>query len=89
MSHRVAADFAQLHCQVTQIGQVLGIAATQQCPNLQHRAISIETRALMTVHRWTTRACIPDWASSWHFSHSAMLQSAALSHLKTLAFVYS
>ena len=56
LSHRVAADFAQLHCQITQIGQVFGVAAIQQCPNLQHQAISIKTPGLMAGECWTIYA---------------------------------
>ena len=38
-SYRMAANFAQLHGQVTQVGQVLGAAPTQQSANLQqHQA---------------------------------------------------
>ena len=44
-SHRVAADFAQLHGQITQVGQVLGSAPIQQSSNLQQDTATIQNGA--------------------------------------------
>lgn len=49
-SHRVAAHFAQLHGQVTQVGEVLGTAPIQQSPDLQQNTATIQQGPTSTVY---------------------------------------
>lgn len=41
-THRVAADFAQLHGQVLQLRRILGGRASQQRPNLHPQSLSVQ-----------------------------------------------